>query len=186
MKTGIIVGTTSRSRQSHKVALHLEELANQWEDFDAQMIDLADYPVPLDETELLTQRLNEFENFILVFDVSNQSYPLSLRMMLEHAREAFQQKVVAVSIIADDSSLERKAFEQLQMMLLDLQAIPLSTRLLVTKAEDRFDENLNVSDPLFESRMEVFVETFLSFFREPLRVVPIHSNSNSAWMRLAQ
>jgi NAD(P)H-dependent FMN reductase len=186
MNTGIICGSTSRSRQSHKVALHLEELAQQWEDFHGRMIDLADYPVPLDESSTLTERLQQFDNFILVFDARNQSYPLSLRLMLEQAQAAFSNKVVAVSIIADDSETERMAYQSITSMLLGLQAVPLSTRLLVTKAEHRFDQNLNVPDPLFGARMDAFLETFLSFFREPLRVVGLNKNNPRPWMRLAQ
>lgn len=186
MNTGIICASIGQTRQSHKISLELEEMASQWEDFNASMIDLADYPLSLTDQSELVKKLEQFDNFILVFDEKTQSYPLALRMLMENAAPAFEKKIAAIAMVTDDPKGANSAFHQLQLALLGLKAIPLSTRLTVERAAAAFDHNLELLDRLLATKMTSFMETFLSFFREPRRAQPVPVQTDKRWMRLAQ
>ena len=135
-KIGVIVTSTRPTRFGIKPAKWIADLAQQSGHFDVELVDLADYPLPLfdapasdfwmptpNEVAAKWQaKLNEFDGYIFVVAEYNRSITGALKNALDWAYKPFMKK--AAAFVAYGSVGGARAVEHLRNILVELQAVP--------------------------------------------------------------
>ncbi len=135
-KIGVIVTSVRPTRFGIKPAKWIAELAQQSGHFDVELVDLADYPLPLfdapasdfwmptpNEVAAKWQaKLNEFDGYIFVVAEYNRSITGALKNAIDWAYKPFMKK--AAAFVAYGSVGGARAVEHLRNILVELQAVP--------------------------------------------------------------
>ncbi len=135
-KIGVIVTSTRPTRFGIKPAKWIAEIAQQSGHFDVELVDLADYPLPLfdapasdfwmptpNEVAAKWQaKLNEFDGYIFVVAEYNRSITGALKNAIDWAYKPFMKK--AAAFVAYGSVGGARAVEHLRNILVELQAVP--------------------------------------------------------------
>src|SRR5581483_2203347 len=111
MKVQIIVGSIRQNRVSHKVAKWIEHTAKNIEGMEPEIVDLADYSMPLfdeamppqynperkphPEVKRWLEKLAEADSYIIVTPEYNRSVPSVLKNALDYTDYQFSRKPVA-------------------------------------------------------------------------------------------
>ena len=133
-KIGVIIGSTRPTRFGDKPATWIAEHAKQRTDIDVEIVDLADYPLPLfdapasdvwmptpNEVAAKWQaKLNEFDGYIIVTPEYNRSVPGGLKNAIDWAYKPFIKK--AVAYVAYGSVGGARAVEHLRNIMTEVQA----------------------------------------------------------------
>src|SRR6188768_3250252 len=108
-KIGVIIGSIRPNRFGDKPAKWIADLAQKSGHFDVEIVDLADYPLPLfdaaasdfwmptpNEVAARWQaKLHEFDGYIVVTAEYNRSVPGALKNAIDWAYKPFMKKAVA-------------------------------------------------------------------------------------------
>lgn len=135
-KIGVIISSVRPTRFGDKPARWIADHAAQRGDIDVEIVDLADYPLPLFDApasdlwmptpnEIAAKwqaRLNEFDGFIIVTAEYNRSITGALKNALDWAYKPFIRKPVA--FVGYGSVGGARAVEHLRNILVELQAVP--------------------------------------------------------------
>ncbi|RYE78624.1 MAG: NADPH-dependent oxidoreductase [Hyphomicrobiales bacterium] len=135
-KIGVIVTSTRPTRFGIKPAKWIAEIAQQSGHFDVELVDLADYPLPLfdapasdfwmptpNEVAAKWQaKLNEFDGYIFVVAEYNRSITGALKNALDWAYKPFIKK--AAAFVGYGSVGGARAVEHLRNILVESQAVP--------------------------------------------------------------
>ena len=135
-KIGVIVTSTRPTRFGIKPARWIAELARQSGHFDVELVDLADYPLPLfdapasdlwmptpNEAAARWQaKLSEFDGYIFVVAEYNRSITGALKNAIDWAYQPFVKK--AAAFVAYGSVGGARAVEHLRNILVELQVVP--------------------------------------------------------------
>lgn len=134
-KIGVIVGSVRPNRQGDKPAKWIAQLAQETGDFDVEIIDLKDYPLPLfdapasdlwmpspnDIAAKWQAKLSEFDGYIVVTAEYNRSVPGALKNAIDWAYTPFVRK--AVAYVSYGSVGGARAVEHLRNIMTELQAV---------------------------------------------------------------
>ena len=163
MKIQIIIGSTRPGRVSDRVAKWVAAAANNLPDTEAEIIDLADYPMPfLDEpispqynpertpneaAQKLLAKFAEADAYVLVTPEYNRSYSAVLKNALDYIDFQFAKKPVALA--AHGSTGGAQAIAHLRGVLPGLQSITVPTAtFLIARAGEVIDEDGNLNEDL--------------------------------------
>ena len=155
MKLQVIVGATRPGRVTDTVAAWVANTAKELPDTTIEIVDLADYPMPLFDEPVSPQynpdrkpspevgkwltKLNEGDAFILVTPEYNRSTSGVLKNALDYLDFQFAKKPVA--IVAHGSTGGAQAVATLRIMLPGLKAAVTPTAtFLIGRANDLLDE----------------------------------------------
>ncbi len=161
MDVGILLGDVCQNRESHKLALELEEQLNLQAKHRAYMIDLADYGWPCDVPEAMTNTLEGCQGFIFVTQQHQHSYSTAIKPVLSVFHDTFAGKPVAVATCSNDQQYGFKAFTQLKLALADMGCYPLDEGLNLNMIGKRFDEALQLNHKATERQVKEFIEAFV-------------------------
>jgi NAD(P)H-dependent FMN reductase len=134
-KIAVIVGSIRPNRFGDKPAKWIFDHAKANGAFDVELVDLADYPLPLfdaaasdfwmptpNEVAAKWQaKLNEFDGFIVVTAEYNRSIPGALKNAIDWAYKPFMRK--AVAYVGYGSVGGARAVEHLRTVMVELQAV---------------------------------------------------------------
>ena len=134
-KIGVIIGSIRPNRFGDKPAKWIADIAKASGHFDVEIIDLADYPLPLfdapasdfwmptpNEVAAKWQaKLNEFDGYIIVTAEYNRSVPGALKNAIDWAYKPFMKK--AVAYVAYGSVGGARAVEHLRNIMTEVQAV---------------------------------------------------------------
>jgi NAD(P)H-dependent FMN reductase len=134
LKIAVIIGSIRPNRQGEKPAQWIANLAKERGEFDVEIVDLKDYPLPLfdapasdfwmptpNEVAAKWQaKLNEFDGFIFVTAEYNRSIPGALKNAIDWAYKPFMKK--AVAYVSYGSVGGARAVEHLRNVMAELQA----------------------------------------------------------------
>ena len=134
-KIAVIVGSIRPNRFGDKPAKWILDLAKARADFDVELVDLADYPLPLFDAPASDfwmptpnpvaakwqAKLNEFDGFIIVTAEYNRSIPGALKNAIDWAYKPFMRK--AVAYVSYGSVGGARAVEHLRNVMVELQAV---------------------------------------------------------------
>ena len=134
-KIAVIVGSIRPNRQGDKPANWIAQLAKETGQFDVEVVDLKDYPLPLfdapasdmwmptpNETAAKWQaKLNEFDGYIVVTAEYNRSVPGALKNAIDWAYKPFIRKPVAY--VSYGSVGGARAVEHLRTIFTELQSV---------------------------------------------------------------
>ena len=134
-KIGVIISSTRPTRFGDKPAKWIADLAQASGYFDVELVDLADYPLPLfdapasdfwmptpNEVAAKWQaKLNEFDGYIIVTAEYNRSITGALKNAIDWAYKPFMKK--AVAYVGYGSVGGARAIEHLRNIMTELQAV---------------------------------------------------------------
>jgi NAD(P)H-dependent FMN reductase len=146
-RIAVIVGSIRPNRFGDKPANWILEHARARHDFEVELVDLADYQLPLfdapasdlwmptpnAEAARWQAKLNEFDGYIVVTAEYNRSIPGALKNAIDWAYKPFNKK--AVAYVAYGSVGGARAVEHLRNILVELQAVPVRQGIHIGGAE---------------------------------------------------
>lgn len=135
-KIGVIISSTRPTRFGDKPAKWIAGHAAARADIDVEIVDLADYPLPLfdapasdfwmptpNEVAAKWQaKLSEFDGYIIVTAEYNRSITGALKNAIDWAYKPFMKK--AVAFVGYGSVGGARAIEHLRNIMVELQAVP--------------------------------------------------------------
>jgi NAD(P)H-dependent FMN reductase len=151
MKVQIIIGSTRPNRVTHRVAKWVAKEAQNLSDTTVELVDLADYPLPLLDEPLSPQfnpnrqpnavtkkwlaKIADSDAYVLVTPEYNRSYSAVLKNALDYIDYQFAKKPVA--LVSHGSTGGAQAIGHLRGVLPGLQAvtIPRATFVIGRAAE---------------------------------------------------
>ena len=138
-KLAVVIGSIRPNRFADHPAQWIEEIARGRGDFDVEVLDLKDYPLPLFAEELSPawgpskdavaqrwqRRVAEFDAFIFVAAEYNRGPTASLKNALDYAYKEWNNK--PVSFVGYGGVGGARAVEQLRLNAIELQMAPIRT-----------------------------------------------------------
>jgi NAD(P)H-dependent FMN reductase len=135
-KIGVIISSTRPTRFGDKPAKWIADHAAKRGDIDVEVVDLADYPLPLFDApasdawmptpnEIAAKwqaKLNEFDGYIFVVAEYNRSITGALKNAIDWAYTPFHRK--AAAFVGYGSVGGARAIEHLRTIMVELQAVP--------------------------------------------------------------
>lgn len=173
MHIAILSSSTRLNRQSHRVALALQQYIDADGRHSVQVLDLASYHFPIME-EVLSRHpnppdgLSEFaasirraEALLFVSPEYNGSYTAALKNAVDYLKEQeFAKKVVGVVSVTTGALGGIRAALAMQQLVLGIGGYPIPQMLTVGQVVQRFDELGNLLDPAFDKNMRTFLGHF--------------------------
>ena len=134
-RIGVIIASIRPNRFGDKPAKWILDHAKARDDIDVELVDLADYKLPLfdapasdfwmptpnAEAGRWQDKLNSFDGFIFVTAEYNRSIPGALKNAIDWAYKPFMKK--AVAYVAYGSVGGARAVEHLRTIMVELQAV---------------------------------------------------------------
>lgn len=165
MKLGIIVGTTREGRVTHKISRWVEKEANKYDEIEAKLIDLKDYPMPFFDESISPQynperkpiasvkkfldELDKYDAYVVVTPEYNRSFSGVLKNALDFTDFQFNRK--AVQIVSHGSTGGAQAVSQLRVVIPGVGGITLPKAVMINSSivadiNDAGDMNPEISD----------------------------------------
>ena len=153
VRLGVIIGSVRKGRQGNVVANWLAAEANKSGQFDVDIVDLADYELPLAfgagmraeelaEFRPLNQALDRADAFIVVTQEYNHSFPAGLKNAIDwHNREWHAKPVGFVSYGGISGGL--RAVEHLRTVFAEVHAVTIRDTVSFVNYWDQFDSDGN-------------------------------------------
>ena len=147
LKLAIVIGSIRPNRFGGHAAQWIEEVARRRGDFEVELIDLKDYPMPLfaeeasplyapskDEVARRWQKkVGEFDGYIFVSAEYNRGVPAVLKNALDYAYPEWNKKPAA--FVGYGSVGAARAIEQLRLIAIELQMAPIRTGVHIQGAD---------------------------------------------------
>lgn len=135
-KIGVVISTTREARFGEKPARWIADLAAARGDFEVEVIDLRDYPLPLFEepaspayvppanevARRWAAKVDSLDGFIFVTAEYNRAPPAALKNALDYAYREFNRKPVA--FVGYGGVGGARAVEMLRLIAVELQMAP--------------------------------------------------------------
>lgn len=145
LNIGIILGSTREGRLSPQVGEWVKKIADERNDANYEIVDIAEYKLPLlgeaDATEQATkwnEKLNTLDGFVFIVQEYNHSISASLKNALDYAREAWNNK--SAGIVSYGSVGGARAAEHLRGILGELSVADVRVHPALSLFTD-FDSN---------------------------------------------
>jgi NAD(P)H-dependent FMN reductase len=138
LKIKVIVSSTRANRFSEKPAGWIFDAAKQRENFDVELLDLRDYPLPFFEEAMppgmakdqytnpvvvkWRDKIREADGFIICTPEYNHGYPAVLKNALDYTYFAWARK--AVSFVSWGGAGGTRGVEQLRLVAIELDMVP--------------------------------------------------------------
>ncbi|TAF63919.1 MAG: NAD(P)H-dependent oxidoreductase [Cytophagales bacterium] len=174
MHIAIISSSTRQGRQSHRVALALQQLLSQKQNLTAEVIDLLEYRFPVLEEVLVrnpnppsglenfSEKVQKADALIFLSPEYNGSYTAALKNAVDYLKEgAFTKKVIGVVSVTTGGLGGMRGAMQMQELVLGVSGYALPNMLLVPQVQLKFDEQGNLIDEKFEKNIQTFLQAFL-------------------------
>ena len=167
IKLHVILGSTRELREGEKVAHWVHRQAQAHGAFDAELIDLRDWPLPIFQEHLGTignpadptyslplmkqwnDKIKEADAFLVVTPEYNHSVPGVLKNALDSVLFSFglRNKPLAAVSYTGGAVGGARAIEHLAMIGIEMEAAPLRNSVIIPFAKDAFDAEGAPKDP---------------------------------------
>lgn len=160
MKLAIIVGTTREGRQTIRQAKWVLKTAQLEEGVDAEIVDLADYPLPFfaesvsprynpnREIDPIAQKwlnkLEEFDAYIFVTPEYNHSIPAVLKNAFDYIDWQINRKPAA--IVSHGTVGGARAAMHLKEIISEGKAVPIQNFVALAGMSEVIDDNGNLAE----------------------------------------
>ncbi len=162
MKIAIILGSTRKNRQGERVALWVYDFARKQNNFEVELLDLNDWPLPFYDEPVSPTKINgnytsevarkwsakikEFDGYIIVTPEYSHGYPAVLKNALDYLYTEWNNKPVAFVSYSGGPGAGIRAVEQLRQVAIELQMAPIRESLNIPFVWKAFDENNQLKD----------------------------------------
>lgn len=164
-KIGIIIGSTRPGRIGAQVAKWYYEIAKERTDAEFELIDIADYNLPLldeelpagwnqyskDHTKKWAAKIGEFDGFIMVTPEYNHSTSGALKNAIDYLALEWNNK--AVGFASYGSAMGVRAVEHLRLVAGELQMADIRQQVMFSLFTDF--ENMSVFKPAEDKKGSV-------------------------------
>jgi len=139
LKLTIIISSIRSNRFGDKPAKWISEIASKNENFEVEVLDLKDYPLPMfaeevsptyvtgeyarKEVNILSEKINLADAFVVVTPEYNHGYPASLKSTMDYLHREFINKPIA--FVGYGSVGGARAVEQLRLVAVEFQMAPI-------------------------------------------------------------
>lgn len=165
MKIGVVLASVRSNRNGERVAKWVMSLAKEFGDVELELLDLKDYPLPLydelDSPDSLpngyshpiasewAKKMGEMDGCILVMGEYNHSPMPSLINAIDYLNNELEKKPVAFVSYSTGLYSGVRAVQEMRLMLLTMNAIPLNTAVHIGKVEEAISENGELLNPRY-------------------------------------
>lgn len=164
----IILGTAREGRYSEKVAKFVISEIEKNTKIETEIIDVRDYILGhTDNTKSSIQakrlgdKISRADGFIIVSPEYNHGYPGELKMALDMLYEEYARKPMAICGVSMGGLGGARMVEQLRLVSIEFHMVPIREAVYFSGVTNLFDENGNIKDPLYESRIKTLLEELL-------------------------
>jgi NAD(P)H-dependent FMN reductase len=181
LRIAVLVGSTREGRFAPVVTKWLSGHLGQRDDMRADVVDLAETPLPTvfpafgqqpppgteEALALVTPRLAAADAFVLVTPEYNHSYPASLKNAIDWHNEQWHGKPIGfVSYGGLSGGL--RAVEHLRVVMAELNAMTIRNTVSCHVAWSRFDADGSVKDPAADTAAKALLDQ-LAWWAHALR-----------------
>ncbi|WP_338782713.1 NAD(P)H-dependent oxidoreductase [Streptomyces sp. DG1A-41] len=171
LRVAVLVGSTREGRFAPVVTKWLTGHLDQRDDLHADVVDLAETPLPTvfpafgqqpppgteERLARVSPRLAEADAFVLVTPEYNHSFPASLKNAIDWHNEEWHGKPVGfVSYGGLSGGL--RAVEQLRVVMAELNAMTIRNTVSLHDAWGRFDADGNCTDPAADTAAKALLD----------------------------
>ena len=156
-KIGIIIGSTRPGRNGEQVAKWYYEIAKKRNDAEFELVDIADFNLPLldeelpagwnqyskDHTKKWAAKIGEFDGFIMVTPEYNHSTSAALKNAIDYLALEWNNK--AVGFVSYGSAMGVRAVEHLRLIAGELQMADIRQQVMFSLFTEF--ENMSVFKP---------------------------------------
>lgn len=174
MKLGVILGSIREIRRGGRVAKWLMPQLEQFKDFEIELLDLNDYPLPFynessspagldgkynnEAAQRWSAKVAEKDAFIIITPEYNHGTSAVLKNALDWLYPEWVRKPVAFVSYAPNAMGGVRAVEQLRQNAIELQMVPVQQAIHITYVLDTLDEAGNVQKGHYNERLENLVK----------------------------
>jgi NAD(P)H-dependent FMN reductase len=156
----VVLGSTRQGRFGDKVAHWFMQHATAHPDLSAELVDLADWPLPFFNSPVppamlesqdpavlaWSEQVSAADAYVLVTPEYNHGYPAVLKNALDHLVRPWRDKPVGF-VGYGGAGAGIRAVEQLRQVVLELEMIPLRHQVAIPNVYAAFDADGALKDP---------------------------------------
>lgn len=172
MNIAIVSGSARPERQSHQVALEVQQrvsklgIENWLWDIKESNLPLLDYtfdthPNPGETLKQLKIKLDQTDAFILVSPEHNGSYPGALKNSMDYFYKEYVHKVFGIVTVSNGVLGGINALKNLQHYALKINGMVSPEFVITPQVQTLFTDGL-LTDEKYGHRIDVFLKNFLS------------------------
>jgi NAD(P)H-dependent FMN reductase len=168
LKIAIILGSTRQNRHGEQVARWLFSYIKEHADFNTELLDLGDWPLPFYEEAITPIRINGnysnevarrwsekirgFDGYIIISPEYSHGYPAVLKNALDYLYTEWSNKPVAFVSYSGGLGSGIRAVEQLRLVAIELQMAPIRESVSIPTVQRAFDEQGRLKDEFLISK----------------------------------
>lgn len=164
-KIAVILGSTKPGRNGEAVAKWFYELAKKRTDAEFELVDVADYDLPLydepypammqqyskEHTKKWSQKINEFDGYIFVTAEYNHSIPGALKNAIDYLNVEWKNK--AAGFVSYGSAGGARAVEHLRLVAAELYMADVRAQVMLSLFTDFVNMSEFKPDPRHEDEV---------------------------------
>lgn len=156
----VLQGTTREERQSIKVSNFIVEVAKQFDEVEAFLVDPKDFNFPGDGNDpegkdpRYTEITKNADAFFIVTPEYNHGYPGSLKRMLDSELSNYIHKPVAFAGVSSGSWGGIRAIEALLHSVREMGMVATFTDVQFPRVQELFNEDGSIKDEAYTDRVK--------------------------------
>jgi len=174
-RIAIILGSTKPGRNGEAVAKWVNELAKKRTDAEFELVDVADYNLPLydepypammqqytkDHTKKWSEKINEFDGYIFVTAEYNHSIPGALKNAIDFLNVEWKNK--AAGFVSYGSAGGARAVEHLRLVAAELQMADVRAQVMLNLFTDFINMSEFKPDPRHEGEVRELLNQLIAW-----------------------
>lgn len=174
-KIAIILGSTKPGRNGEAVAKWAYELAKKRTDAEFELVDVADYNLPLydepypammqqytkEHTKKWSQKINEFDGYVFVTAEYNHSIPGALKNAIDYLNVEWKNK--SAGFISYGSAGGARAVEHLRLVAAELHMADVRAQVMLSLFTDFVNMSEFKPDPRHEAEVDELLNQVISW-----------------------
>ncbi|MCC8089371.1 MAG: NAD(P)H-dependent oxidoreductase [Rikenellaceae bacterium] len=173
-KIAIISGSVRDGRMSHRVSMYAHNYLTNHKLAKTEILDLKEYDFPLFNERIMYQsdpapktvnfadKFREADGILIISPVYNGGFSAALKNAIDLLYTEWKHKPVAVGSVTYTATPGIATIQQLQTLLLKLEALVTPSLYTVINVREGFDDYGNPTDPVnTEKFFKPFAEEFL-------------------------
>ncbi|HBV67529.1 MAG TPA: NADPH-dependent FMN reductase [Clostridiales bacterium] len=175
IKIAVILGSTKPGRNGEAVAKWFYELAKKRTDAEFELVDVADYNLPLydepypammqqytkEHTKKWSQKINEFDGYIFVTAEYNHSIPGALKNAIDFLNVEWKNK--AAGFVSYGSAGGARAVEHLRAVAGELHMADVRAQVMLNLFTDFVNMSEFKPDPRHEGEVDELLNQVISW-----------------------
>jgi NAD(P)H-dependent FMN reductase len=175
IKIAIILGSTKPGRNGEAVAKWVHELAKKRTDAEFELVDVADYNLPLydepypammqqytkEHTKTWSKKINEFDGYIFVTAEYNHSIPGALKNAIDFLNIEWKNK--AAGFVSYGSAGGARSVEHLRLVAAELHMADVRAQVMFNLFTDFINMSEFKPDPRHEGEAEELFNQVISW-----------------------